>query len=86
MTTTKKKRRGLAPSAAKVKEQLRDGYATPAAAAALYGISNQTIYAWIRDERLEPVGGKPASRKVGANVWVLLASVARHLGVEEKAA
>lgn len=86
MTTKKKKRRGLAPSAARVKEQERDGYVTPAAAADRYSISNQTVYAWIREKRLEPIGGKPAAKKVGANVWVLLASVARHLGVEEKAA
>lgn len=81
-----KKRKGLAPSKKKVAEQAREGYGTPAAAARRYGVSNQTIYAWIRDEKLEPIGSKPASKKLGANVWVLFASVARHLGIEEKIA
>ncbi len=83
---TKRKYRGLAPRAGKVKEMQLDGYGTPGAVAKQFEISNQTVYAWVRDGRLEPIGGKPAAKKVGANVWVLFASVERRLTISTRVA
>jgi transposase-like protein len=73
------KRRGLKPKDRTRKAQHRDGYGTPAEVAQKHDISGATVYAWVRDGKLEPIGGKPAAKKIGANLWVLFASVERHL-------
>jgi hypothetical protein len=79
----KKKRvyRGLAPAADKVRDMDRDGYGPPAVAAARFKVSASAVYTWAKTGKLEPVDGKPGFLKVGANLWVLFAAVARRTGI-----
>jgi hypothetical protein len=79
--TTKKKRRGLKPSSDRLAEMHEEGYGTPAEVARAVGVSASAVYTWIGNEALKPIGEKVASKKVGANVWVLYGAAAIKAGI-----
>jgi transposase len=74
-TTKTPIRRGLAPSATKLEQKHADGYYTVQEIAKRFELPASTVYTWVQDRKLQAVGGKPAAKKAGANLWILLAAV-----------
>lgn len=80
-TKAKVVRRGLAPSSDRLMEMHDDGYGTPAEVAAAAGVSPSTVYTWAKACVLADLNGKPATKKIGANLWVLFGAAAIKAGI-----
>ena len=68
-------KRGPVPSAALLEKMHAGGYFLVKEIADELEIKLTTVYTWATGGKLQAIGGKPATRKVASNVWILKAAV-----------
>ena len=71
----KKGKRGPVPSAELLEKMHAAGYFLVREIADELEIKLTTVYTWATGGKLQPVDGKPATKKVASNIWILKAAV-----------